>query len=138
MDTVTQSIPFTAWEQAVFVALFIMFVIGLLAWFTKQSDKWQSFIANMEERWREFNREQRKDNNACMQSLESSTRGLTDVVQQLLMQVKEMRDDDSLFRQTFHEHDLQAKEILNQVTNGKPVTTARAKKTTTTTKENKE
>ena len=136
MDTVTQSIPFTAWEQAVFVALFIVFVIGLLAWFTKQSDKWQSFIANMEERWREFNREQRKDNNACMQSLESSTRGLIDVVQQLLMQVKEMRDDDNAFRQTFHEHDMQAKEILNKVTNGKPATTARAKKTTTTTKEN--
>ena len=127
MDTtVTQSIPFTAWEQAVFVVLFIVFVIGLLAWFTKQSDKWQNFIARMEEQWRTFNKEQRRENNDCMQ-------GLTDVIQQLLMQVKEMREENSDFYSDFHAHDTQAKEILHKVTNGnaKPAPATRAKKTIT-------
>ena len=46
MDT---TIPFTAWEQAVFVGMFAVVIFALLAWFTKQSDKWQNFIARMEE-----------------------------------------------------------------------------------------
>ena len=125
MDTVSQSIPFTAWEQAVFVGMFAVVIFALLAWFTKQSDKWQSFIARMEEQWRNFNKEQRKENNDCMQ-------GLTDVIHELLLQVKEMRDDDQAFRKDFMAHDSQAKEILLEVKNGKPASAARAKKTTTT------
>lgn len=125
MDTVSQSIPFTAWEQAVFVGLFIVLVVMLLGWFTKQSDKWQNFIGRMEEQWRNFNKEQRKENNDCMQ-------GLTGVIHELLLQVKEMRDDDQTFREEFHAHDVQAKEIKKIVElNGKPASAARAKKTTT-------
>ena len=121
MDTtVAQSIPFTAWEQAVFVVLFILTVLGLLGWFTKQSNKWQNFIAQMNEQWRTFNRDQRKENNDCMQ-------GLTDVIQQLLMQVKEMREDDAVFQERFHAHDAQAKIILDKVTNGKPVPATRTR-----------
>ena len=37
-------IPEPAWVQAVFVVLFIFFVIALLNWFSKQQDKWQKFI----------------------------------------------------------------------------------------------
>ena len=51
MDPVIASIPFTAWEQAVFVALFIVLVLGLLAWFSKQSGKWQDFIERQNDRW---------------------------------------------------------------------------------------
>lgn len=125
MDTVSQSIPFSAWEQAVFVGLFIVLVVMLLGWFTKQSDKWQNFIAKLEEQWRVFNREQRQENNACIQ-------GLVEVVQQLLLQVKEMRDENSEFYSDFHYHDQQAKEILNVVkTNGKPAPKPRSTKSTT-------
>lgn len=125
MDTVSQSIPFTAWEQAVFVGLFIVLVVMLLGWFTKQSDKWQNFIAKLEEQWRVFNREQRQENNACIQ-------GLVEVVQQLLLQVKEMRDENSEFYSDFHAHDQQAKEILTVVkTNGKPEPKPRSTKSTT-------
>ena len=125
MDTVSQSIPFTAWEQAVFVGLFIVLVVMLLGWFTKQSDKWQNFIAKLEEQWRVFNREQRQENNACIQ-------GLVEVVQQLLLQVKEMRDENSEFYSDFHAHDQQAKEILTVVkTNGKPAPKPRSTKSTT-------
>ena len=124
METTVTQIPFTAWEQAVFVVLFIVFVIGVLTWFTKQSDKWQNFIARMEEQWRNFNRDQRKENNECMQ-------GLADVIQQLLMQVKEMREDDAVFQERFRAHDAQAKEILHEVkTNGKPAPKPRVKKDT--------
>ena len=115
MDT---TIPFTAWEQAVFVGMFAVVIFALLAWFTKQSDKWQNFIARMEEQWRLFNKEQRKENNDCMQ-------GLTDVIHELLLQVKEMRDDDQLFREEFRSHDTQAKEILSEVKNAKSASAPR-------------
>lgn len=38
-------IPEPAWVQAVFVVLFIVFVIGLLNWFGRQQEKWQKFIS---------------------------------------------------------------------------------------------
>lgn len=121
---VVEAVPYSAWEQAVFVVLVIVFAIALLAWFTKQSDKWQAFIARMEEQWRAFNREQRKENNDCMQ-------GLTDVIQQLLLQVREMRDESNNFYANFQAHDLQAKEILDKVAaNGKPVTKPAPRKAT--------
>ena len=121
---VVEAVPYSAWEQAVFVVLLIVFAVALLAWFTKQSDKWQAFIARMEEQWRTFNREQRKENNDCMQ-------GLTDVIQQLLLQIREMRDENNSFYSNFHAHDLQAKEILDKVAaNGKPVTKPAPRKAT--------
>jgi len=121
---VVEAVPYSAWEQAVFVVLLIVFAIALLAWFTKQSDKWQAFIARMEEQWRAFNREQRKENNDCMQ-------GLTDVIQQLLLQVREMRDESNNFYANFQAHDLQAKEILDKVAaNCKPVTKPAPRKAT--------
>lgn len=38
-----ETIPFTAWEQAVFVVLFVVLVALLLRWFTKQQKEWQEF-----------------------------------------------------------------------------------------------
>jgi len=52
MDTAA-SIPFTAWEQAVFVALFILLVIALLSWFTRQQRSWQDFMNDQNKRWQE-------------------------------------------------------------------------------------
>lgn len=122
---VVEAVPYSAWEQAVFVVLLIVFAIALLAWFTKQSDKWQAFIAQMEEQWRTFNRDQRQENNVCMQ-------GLTDVIQQLLLQVKEMRDENNTFYVAFQAHDEQAKEILDKVIsgNGKPAPKTTQRKAT--------
>ena len=40
MDGV-ELIPLTAWQQAAVVCLFIVFVILLLNWFSKQSKNWQ-------------------------------------------------------------------------------------------------
>jgi len=130
MDTVSQAIPFTAWEQAVFVGLFIVLVVMLLGWFTKQSDKWQKFMFDIDEKWRQFNKEQRDTNLEAMNCVEGSLKDLTTVTQGLVSEVREMRDDSKAFYESFHAHDIQAKEIKLLVeANGKPAPKPRAKKT---------
>ena len=57
MET-TNAIPFTAWEQAVFVALFIVMVVLLLTWFSKQQKSWQEFMRSQNESWQNSIREQ--------------------------------------------------------------------------------
>jgi len=131
METTVTQIPFTAWEQAVFVVLFITMVIGLLYWFSKQSDKWQKFMFDIDEKWRAFNREQRETNLQSMNCVESSLKDLTTVTQGLVNEMREMRQDSKEFYERFHQHDAQAKEILHEVkTNGKPAPKPRVKKDT--------
>jgi preprotein translocase subunit SecF len=128
METVAESIPFTAWEQAVFVALFIVMVCGLLYWFTKQSDKWQKFMFDIDEKWRAFNKEQRNENNCRMIEVNQSLADLTGVIQGLVQEVKEMREDSREFYRLFSAHDVQAKEILDRVKSAKPEPKPRPKK----------
>lgn len=121
--------PTEAWIQAVFVCLFIVLVLWLLAWFSKQNEKWQNFIAQIEEQWRAFSKEQRTENNACMREVNQGLTDLTTVTQGLVAEVKEMREDSQHFYASFREHDQQAKEILAEVkTNGKPAPKPRVKK----------
>ena len=112
MVETAQSIPFTAWEQAVFVSLFIIFVMSLLAallsWFSKQSDKWQLFIEASNEKWRAFNKEQREENNSCMAEVNKGLTNLTQVTSELVQTMNETRTD-------LYQHDQQAKEIKNLV-----------------------
>jgi len=126
-EAVAEAIPYAAWEQAVFVALFIVFVVGILSWFSKQSDKWQKFMFDIDDKWRAFNREQRQSNQESMNCVEGSLKDLTTVTQGLVMEVREMRDDSKAFYESFHAHDKQAKEILAVVQ--KPTAKPRAKKT---------
>ena len=129
MDGV-ELIPLTAWQQAAVVCLFIVLVILLLNWFSKQSKNWQDFIDKSNEKWREFNREQRETNLASMNCVEGSLKDLTTVTQGLVSEVREMRDDSKAFYESFHAHDIQAKEIKLLVeANGKPAPKPRAKKT---------
>ena len=131
METTVTQIPFTAWEQAVFVVLFITMVIGLLYWFSKQSDKWQKFMFDIDEKWRAFNREQRETNLQSMHCVENALTNLTTVTQGLVNEMREMREDSKEFYASFREHDQQAKEILAEVkTNGKPAPKPRVKKDT--------
>jgi len=125
MDGV-ELIPLTAWQQAAIVCLFIVLVILLLNWFSKQSKNWQDFIDKSNEKWREFNREQREENNCAMNDVKGSLQDLTTVTQALVSEVKEMRSDTSVFLGSFAQHDLQAREILMEVK--KPVSRSRAKK----------
>ena len=113
-------IPFTAWEQAVFVALFITFVVGLLVWFGKQSDKWQKFMFEIDDKWREFNREQREENNCAMGDVEKSLKDLTQVTGKLVQTMDELRSD------IYHQHNNQVKEIAALIQ--KPAPKPRVKK----------
>lgn len=70
---VAGAIPFTAWQQAVFVVLFIVMVLGLLAWFSKQQDNWQSFISKRDEQWQVWMKE---TNCQTTDSLEHMTKAL--------------------------------------------------------------
>ena len=123
--TGTELMPASAWVQAVFVCLFIVLVIGLLAWFSKQSDKWQGFMLEIDEKWRAFNKEQRYDNNCQMKDVNDSISDLAVVTQALVSEVKEMRSDSSTFYANFQAHDAQAKDILYIVQ--KPTRSSRAK-----------
>ena len=125
MDGV-ELIPITAWQQAAVVCLFIVLVILLLNWFSKQSKNWQDFIDKSNEKWREFNREQREENNCSMTEVKGSLQDLTTVTQALVSEVKEMRSDTSVFMGGFAEHDMQTREILNAIK--KPAPKPRAKK----------
>ncbi len=128
---VVEAVPYSAWEQAVFVALFVVFVVGILSWFSKQSDKWQKFMFDIDDKWRQFNREQRDSNQQSMNCVEGSLKDLTTVTQGLVSEVREMRDDSKAFYESFHAHDIQAKEILDKVAaNGKPVTKPAPRKAT--------
>jgi len=112
-------IPLTAWQQAAVVCLFIVLVILLLNWFSKQSKNWQDFIDKSNEKWREFNREQREENNCAMADVNASLSNLTKTTGDLARSVEEMRDD-------IKAHDAQAKEILAIVQ--KPAPKPRVKK----------
>ena len=118
MDGV-ELIPLTAWQQAAVVCLFIVLVILLLHWFSKQSKNWQDFIDKSNEKWREFNREQREENNCAMADVNASLSNLTKTTGDLARSVEEMRTD-------IQAHDAQAKEILALVQ--KPAAKPRAKK----------
>lgn len=65
MDTAA-IIPESAWIQAVFVCLFVVFAIGLLGWFGKQQDKWQKFISSLNDDWQKFLERERADNCVAM------------------------------------------------------------------------
>ena len=126
MTEVAEVLPFTAWQQAVFVALFIVFFVGVLAWLTKQSEKWQAFMFQIDDQWRAFNKEQRECNNAAMADVNNSITNLTKVTEGLVMEVKEMRADSHQFAIDLRNHDAQAKEILAIVQ--KPTAKPRTKK----------
>ncbi len=118
--TGAELIPASAWEQAVYVSLFIVLIVVLINWFSKQSDKWQQFIEASNEKWRAFSEKQRNENNCAMGDVNESLSNLTRTTGDLARSVEEMRSD-------INAHDQQAKEILALVS--KPQPKPRAKKT---------
>lgn len=123
-------LPATAWEQAAIIGIFIVFAIFVFGWLAKsrkedrqfqaeESDKWQTFIGSIDDKWRAFNKEQREENNCAMADVNASLSNLTNVTGDLARSVEEMRTD-------IKEHDKQAKEILDLVK--KPAAKPRAKR----------
>jgi len=52
------TLPATAWEQGVFVALFVVFCLALIGvlmwWFSKQAKDWQVFIRERDVDWQQW------------------------------------------------------------------------------------
>ena len=76
-------LPATAWEQAAIIGIFIVFFVYVLTWMAKrnasdqqfqasESDKWQKFIGEIDDKWRAFNKEQRIENNDSLKCVENS------------------------------------------------------------------
>jgi len=126
--TGAEVIPQVAWEQAVYVSLFIVLIIVLINWFSRQSDKWQSFIEASNEKWRVFSEKQRGENNACLADVNAGLTNLTQVTQGLVSEVREMRTESREISAALALHDDQAKEIKHLVENAKPTPKPRAKK----------
>jgi phage-related protein len=119
-------LPAAAWIQAVFVCLFFVVVVYMLSWNSKQgkesrdfqqseSNKWQSFVNELNENWRKQNSDQRKENNCAMADVNAGLTNLTKVTEGLVMEVREMRTESRQITASLAAHDDQAKEILHIV-----------------------
>lgn len=86
-------VPFTAWEQAVFVALFVVFVIALLRWFSGQQKQWQEFIQSRDAQWQGFLSAQRASDDQKSEAIAESLNALTAATQALVTEVQGQRAD---------------------------------------------
>ena len=85
METV-ELIPEVAWEQGLFVVLFIVLVVVLVRWFSAQQEKWQKFMSDMNSSWQKFIEKQREDETETLKQIST-------VTSSLVHEVKEMRVD---------------------------------------------
>ena len=92
METV-ELIPTVAWEQGLFVVLFIVLVVVLLRWFSAQQEKWQKFMNDMNTFWKELTEKQRQEERETSDNLKKSVGDLSVVTSSLVQEVKEMRTD---------------------------------------------
>ena len=104
METVG-AVPFTAWEQSVFVVLFIVLVVVLIKWFSSQQEKWQRFMGEMNRSWQDFIEAQRKEERETLDGLKKSVGDITVVTTALVQQVTELRSDVNEINSTLKEHD---------------------------------
>ena len=103
METV--GVPFTAWEQSVFVVLFIVLVVVLIKWFSSQQEKWQRFMGEMNRSWQDFIEAQRKEERETLDGLKKSVGDITVVTTALVQQVTELRSDVNEINSTLKDHD---------------------------------
>lgn len=75
-----EAIPFTSWEQAVFVTLFAVFVIAVLTWVSKIQGSWQKFIREEDEKWRDWMENQEQNNRKTLCDVKETLDKLTDIV----------------------------------------------------------
>ncbi len=63
------AIPFTAWEQAVFVVLLIVVIVILLNWQSRQQGSWQEFIQKRDQQWQDWMKETNTDTTNAMEKV---------------------------------------------------------------------
>lgn len=130
-------LPPTVWDQLPVVGTMFLFILIMFVWIlksrkedqefqakqqkaiqeaqekqqefsAKQQAEWQKFMASQDDKWRNFNKEQRAENTDAQKCVEQSMQGLTTVIQELVVEMRETRSD-------LKDHDNQAKVILNEV-----------------------
>lgn len=109
------NIPLTAWQQAAIVVLFIIFVVLLLNWFSKQSQTWRDFMLEMNNRWQEFNKAQRNENTNAMCDVSGNLQELVVITQEMVREVREMRVENRETIEALQAHDKRSIEIKNVV-----------------------
>ena len=145
-------LPPTVWDQLPVVGTMFLFILIMFVWIlksrkedqefqakqqkaiqeaqekqqefsAKQQAEWQEFMASQDDKWRNFNKEQRAENTDAQKCVEQSMQGLTTVIQELVVEMRETRSD-------LKDHDNQAKVILNEVqkNNGKVTPKTRVRK----------
>jgi len=130
---VTQLLPVTAWDQAVFASMFFLLVVYVFTWFQKvrkedqqvrkedqefqanQQKEWQAFIEKVDDKWRAFNKEQRDCNNIALHEVENSVRDIISVTQGMILELKEMRSDNTIVYQMLVKQDDKSTEILQLI-----------------------
>lgn len=142
----TETIPNVLLEQLPLVAAIMIVVFYTFNWIKQirkedqqyrredqafqdqQRKEWQIFMAGRDDKWLAFNKEQRDCNNLAMNELRGSVQDLTTVTQGMVIEMKEMRSDNSAFFNKFQNHDDQARDILELVAHPKTKPRTRAPK----------
>lgn len=83
------NIPEVAWEQAVFLVLFVVFVAGVGAWFRKLSDQWQKTIIELNTYWAEYNERQKKYSDDKLTQLEKQVCVMSKAILTLVKVIKD-------------------------------------------------
>ena len=116
METgVTNGIPMTAWQQAVVVVLFILFVVVIAKlveraqrFMAEQQSKLQAFYAELNKSWQSFIREERVLSREEMMGMKVSIDNLAKFSSDLVLEVREIRKD-------LHDHDANVVENVKRV-----------------------
>ena len=98
-------VPFTAWEQSVFVVLFLVLVVVLIKWFSSQQEKWQRFMGEMNKSWQDFIEAQRREERETLDGLKKTVGDITVVTTALVQQVTELRSDVNSIDCALKDHD---------------------------------
>ena len=110
-----EHVPFLAWEQAVFVALFIVLVFAILGWTSKQQDKWKKFMEEMNFTWLGFTKDQRAETLESINCVEISLSQLTEITKGMMLEIREMRESSNKFYDRFESYDKRIHVLLSKV-----------------------
>lgn len=105
-------IPMSAWAQAVFVCLFIVFAVILFRllsnqqeWYSEQQDKWQKFISARDIAWQDW-----------MDRAESRTAArLEDVTEALGKVAEKLEAHDEKVISKLNEHDRRTDDRIDKI-----------------------
>lgn len=109
------NIPSTAWEQAVFVCLFIVLVIIILAWMSRETTASRKFQSDQAKDWRFFMENENKKNVEFSLAVKQSLDSVVAVVARLADEVRSNSDEIHCQRSEFNVHDQMERTKLEEM-----------------------